>query len=236
MSKTYMPVERAILTFLSILTATFTILLMINLIGIGFVRLGLPPFLVVVIIVLSFVGSAFNIPVAKLRGEEEIIQETYVQFGFYRIPVPQVIERERTTVLAINLGGALVPIFVSIYLLYLHPELIIPTLIDVLIIAFLMYLVSTPVRGVGIVTPFMLPPIVTLIVSIFVWLMYSILIWPLAGLPIIAYVGGTIGTLLGCDIFHLKDISNLGAPIASIGGAGTFDGIFLSGLLAVLFL
>jgi len=223
-----MPVERAILTFLSILTATFTLLLMINFIGVGFVRLGLPPYLVVIIIILSFVGSAFNIPVAKLRGEEEIIQETYIQYMFYRIPVPQLVTQEYTTVLAVNLGGALVPIFVSFYLLYLHPELIIPAILDVLVISIIMYPMSKPVRGVGIVTPLLLPPLVTLFVSLF--------IWPFPGLPIVAYVGGTLGTLLGCDIFHLKDISNLGAPIASIGGAGTFDGIFLSGLLAVLLL
>jgi hypothetical protein len=29
-------------------------------------------------------------------------------------------------------------------------------------------------------------------------------------------------------------VQGLGAPIASIGGAGTFDGIFLTGILAVL--
>jgi len=28
----------------------------------------------------------------------------------------------------------------------------------------------------------------------------------------------------------------MGAPVASIGGAGTFDGVFLSGLIAVLLL
>ena len=29
-------------------------------------------------------------------------------------------------------------------------------------------------------------------------------------------------------------LQGLGAPVASIGGAGTFDGIFLTGILAVL--
>jgi uncharacterized membrane protein len=29
-------------------------------------------------------------------------------------------------------------------------------------------------------------------------------------------------------------VQGLGAPVASIGGAGTFDGIFLTGVLAVL--
>jgi uncharacterized membrane protein len=33
---------------------------------------------------------------------------------------------------------------------------------------------------------------------------------------------------------NLDKIQGLGAPIASIGGAGTFDGIFLTGIIAVL--
>jgi uncharacterized membrane protein len=33
---------------------------------------------------------------------------------------------------------------------------------------------------------------------------------------------------------RLKDIRRLATPIASIGGAGTFDGIFLTGIVAVL--
>jgi uncharacterized membrane protein len=51
---------------------------------------------------------------------------------------------------------------------------------------------------------------------------------------ILAYVGGTLGTLVGADILNLGKISDLGAPVASIGGAGTFDGVFLSGLIAVM--
>jgi uncharacterized membrane protein len=52
--------------------------------------------------------------------------------------------------------------------------------------------------------------------------------------PTVAYISGTVGTLIGADILNLKKIEKLGAPIASIGGAGTFDGIFLNGILAVL--
>ena len=50
----------------------------------------------------------------------------------------------------------------------------------------------------------------------------------------LAYIGGTLGVLIGADLLRLKDIRKLGAPIASIGGAGTFDGVFVTGLLAVL--
>jgi uncharacterized membrane protein len=50
----------------------------------------------------------------------------------------------------------------------------------------------------------------------------------------VAFVCGTMGTLLGADLFNLRRIRDMGAPVASIGGAGTFDGIFLTGVLAVL--
>jgi len=51
---------------------------------------------------------------------------------------------------------------------------------------------------------------------------------------ILAYVGGSLGTLIGADLLNLGHMQNLGAPVASIGGAGTFDGIFVTGVLAVI--
>jgi uncharacterized membrane protein len=51
----------------------------------------------------------------------------------------------------------------------------------------------------------------------------------------LAYISGSLGTLIGGDVLNLNKIQGLGAPIASIGGAGTFDGIFIIGLLAVLY-
>ena len=50
----------------------------------------------------------------------------------------------------------------------------------------------------------------------------------------LAYVGGTLGTLIGADLANLGKVQKLGAPVASIGGAGTFDGIFIAGITAVL--
>jgi uncharacterized membrane protein len=52
--------------------------------------------------------------------------------------------------------------------------------------------------------------------------------------PAIAYVAGSVGTLVGADLLRLKDIRRLGSTAVSIGGAGTFDGIFLNGVLAAL--
>jgi uncharacterized membrane protein len=50
----------------------------------------------------------------------------------------------------------------------------------------------------------------------------------------LAYIAGSLGTLIGADLTNLDKVRGLGAPVAWIGGAGTFDGIFLTGILAVL--
>ncbi|MCF8024780.1 MAG: DUF1614 domain-containing protein [Desulfobacteraceae bacterium] len=49
-----------------------------------------------------------------------------------------------------------------------------------------------------------------------------------------AFCAGVLGPLIGADLLHLKEIGKLNTGVASIGGAGTFDGIVLSGLLATL--
>jgi uncharacterized membrane protein len=91
--------------------------------------------------------------------------------------------------------------------------------------------VARPVMGLGIVTPALLPPLVAALAAIVMVYGFSA---PHDFIFLIAYVGGTIGTLIGADILNLGKIRDLGAPVASIGGAGTFDGVFLSGLIAVL--
>jgi uncharacterized membrane protein len=86
-------------------------------------------------------------------------------------------------------------------------------------------LVARPVRGVGVVTPVFISPLVAAV--------SAILLSP-AHPVIVAYVAGTLGTLIGADLLNLGKIPALGAPVASIGGAGTFDGVFLTGIIAAL--
>ena len=50
--------------------------------------------------------------------------------------------------------------------------------------------------------------------------------------PPVAFAAGVLGPLVGADLLHLKDIQALNTGIASIGGAGTFDGIVLSAVIA----
>jgi uncharacterized membrane protein len=79
--------------------------------------------------------------------------------------------------------------------------------------------------GVGRALPTFVPAIATAIVA---WVLSPRYAAPLA------YVGGSLGTLIGADLLNLGRIQELGAPVASIGGAGTFDGIFVTAIVAVL--
>jgi uncharacterized membrane protein len=43
-----------------------------------------------------------------------------------------------------------------------------------------------------------------------------------------------MGALIGGDLLNLGRVAEMSAPMLSIGGAGTFDGVFLTGILAGL--
>jgi uncharacterized membrane protein len=201
-------------------------LLFVGVIGIAFAEVGFNAATTALILVGTFLGSYINIPLLKLKTTVPIIREESVNFLgiFYRIP--QVEYGEAITVLAVNVGGALIPTVVSIYLLSKASVQVIQySLVGVVIAALVTRAVARPVKGVGIVTPAFIPPIAAALIA---------LVLSPGSPQIVAYVTGVLGTLIGADLANLNVIPKLGAPIASIGGAGTFDGVFLSGIIAVL--
>jgi len=140
------------------------------------------------------------------------------------------------TVLAVNLGGCIIPTTLSIYLLakILMSSGFIPfftVLIATGINSIIINQFAKPIKGVGIATPWFVPPLVTSIITLlFTQLVEGVNIFAFA------YITGTLGTLIGADLMNLKEIANLGTPAASIGGAGTFDGIFLTGVMSIFLL
>jgi uncharacterized membrane protein len=128
------------------------------------------------------------------------------------------------TVIAVNVGGAVIPVLVSLYLLSRY-RLWSAGLVATGLIAVVCYALADPVRGVGIAIPVFVPAVTTAFVAVLLDRRHA---------AALAYIGGGLGTLIGADLLNLSHIQGLGAPIASIGGAGTFDAIFLIGLLAVL--
>ncbi len=174
------------------------------------------------LLVCSLLGSYVNIPVAELPPGQVVSGQVVDVYGMrYVVPV---VQNWSGTVIAVNLGGAVIPVVLSLYLMVKN-GIYTKSLVAVLIVTVLVHLMAQPVRGVGIAVPIFIPPLVTAIVAL------SLSRWYAAP---IAYIAGSLGTLLGADLMNLDKIRGLGAPVASIGGAGKFDGIFLTGVVAVL--
>ncbi|MBV8769689.1 MAG: DUF1614 domain-containing protein, partial [Hyphomicrobiales bacterium] len=123
-----------------------------------------------------------------------------------------------------NVGGAVIPTILSLYLLAKN-DLWGSGVLAVGCVAVICHMMATPVPGVGIAVPILGPPIAAAITALLVSWRHA---------AALAYAGGSLGTLIGADLLNLPHIQGLGAPVASIGGAGTFDGIFLAGIIAVL--
>jgi uncharacterized membrane protein len=214
----YLPLTPGFFSILVFLAIALVILIQLRILRYAYMRLGVGPGVALLLLFGSLIGSYFNIP---LPGPPVRAGEIVDFFGM-RYVVPLVVSP--STVLAINVGGAVIPTLMSIYLVIRY-ELWLRATIAIAVIAFIVHASATPVAGIGIAVPVFVPVIATAILALLLSREYAA---PLA------YIGGSMGTLIGADLLNLDKIGSLGAPVASIGGAGTFDGIFLTGILAVL--
>ena len=195
----------------------------IGAISYAFDKIGVPSEALFSLLLLSWVGSWVNIPIARFPSEESVMEGVVVRVFGQRYVIPQWSQR-RHTILAVNVGGAVVPTLLSLYLLTqaLAPLRVV---VATAAVTLLTYRLARPVTGVGIVVPMLLPPLSAALAAL--------LLVPQQA-PLTAYVAGTMGTLIGADLLHVRQVTRLAAPVASIGGAGTFDGVFLTGIIAVL--
>jgi uncharacterized membrane protein len=203
------------------------IIVLIALIEIGilkyaYVKMGVNRRYVFALLVFSLLGSAINIPVAQFPSEQVVTGRVITYFGM-RYVVPTVQEWPGT-IIAVNVGGAIIPTLLSLFLMVKN-RLYLQSVVGVGIVAAITHWLAAPVHGVGIVVPIFIPPVVATLTAVLLRRRSA---------PPLAYIIGSLGTLLGADLLNLGNIQGLGAPIASIGGAGTFDGIFMTGILAVL--
>lgn len=211
---------------LLVLLLAVVALIFFGAVSIAFSNIGFTPLTIFLILLATLAGSFINIPLFKLRTTIPMVHDDYVNWFGIPYRIPHVEYGTAITVVAINVGGALIPSAVSVYVLARSSlSIIILSAIGVLAVAVITHLVARPVKGVGIATPVFIPPIAAAVVAF--------ILSPHAP-TVVAYVAGTLGTLLGADLLNLRKIPKLGAPVASIGGAGTFDGVFLTGIIAVL--
>jgi uncharacterized membrane protein len=218
----YFPIALPFLLILFFLFAFLILLIEIGILGYAYERIGVSRRYVFILLFLSLVGSYVNIPVAELPAQE-VHSGKIITFYGMRYMIPRVVDWPKT-VIAVNLGGAVIPAFLSLYLM-MKKRLFGRGLLGVAVVAAVSHFMAHPVPGVGIAEPTFIPPLVTAAVALLISREHA---------PPLAYVSGSLGTLIGADLLNLGKVRGLGAPVASIGGAGTFDGIFLTGIVAVL--
>jgi len=140
--------------------------------------------------------------------------------------------------LAVNLGGCIIPLLVSAHLVLSGQVNLKKALLGMAVVAVITYEAAQAIPGEGIVLPVWLSPLLAAAMGL-------LLANGFRRAPPLAYISGTLGTLVGADLLSLLTPGTLPALsplelhqakplVLSIGGAGVFDGIFLTGIIAVL--
>ncbi|MBV8775148.1 MAG: DUF1614 domain-containing protein [Deltaproteobacteria bacterium] len=197
-------------------------MLEVGIIESAYYKLGMSHRAITLLLLLSIFGSYINIPIARIAPVPIIHQYHHQVYNLSYIP--GLLPSPGDTILAVNLGGAVIPVLLSAYLL-LRVGGVAPALIATAVVALLVHHFSRIIPGAGIAVPTFIPGFAAAILAVLLTREHR---------PAVAYVAGTIGCLVGADVLNLPLIAHLNAPIASIGGAGTFDGVFVSGVIAVL--
>lgn len=212
-----MPVLLALVAF-----AFLFAFIQVGIVTVAFDKLGLSAESGLLLVLVSLVGSGLNLPLFQMASRVEPDPRWQRMMRWLE---PRLRPRPGRVIVAMNVGGGLVPVAFSMYLLSHNP---LPPLIVALAIGLqsvICYLASRPVRGVGIGMPLLVAPLSAALIAM--------LLLPEHSAPL-AYICGTLGVLVGADILRLGAVRELGVPVASVGGAGTFDGIFITGIVAAL--
>ena len=188
-------------------------------------KLQIGPDAAAVVVAGIFVGSLINIPVKRVARDRMVPVHPLAVFGLGGW-WPERARTRSETVVAVNVGGCLIPTGLATYevVQLAGTDAVLGIVGAVLLNVAVCYAVARPVRGVGIQMPGLLPPLVAAT--------SALLLAPAHATPV-AFVAGTIGPLVGADLLHIRQMDQMDAGMLSIGGAGTFDGILLSGIVAL---
>jgi uncharacterized membrane protein len=216
------PVTLPLLLLFLLFVGIFIFILQIRAIAYAYRVIGIAPRYVSLVLLLTLLGSYINLPLYKVPVARVLSPQIIERFGRAYV-VPPLIE-PGVTIVAINVGGALIPILVSLYL-FLRTRERWRMLLAMALVAVVVHNLAQVVPGAGIAVPMFIPPLTAAGVA---------LILAFRQAPAVAYVAGSLGTLIGADVLNLPRVAEVGAPVVAIGGAGTFDGVFLTGILAGL--
>ena len=214
----FFPLTVLIFILFTLFLPLLFILVYFNILTLGFEKLGISPQATIFILFLILFGSLINIPLAKRKLV--YIEKPYF-FGLFRIPKIEI------QGIFINLGGAIIPILLSFYFLFLGWKSgfeIGPILIATVLMIIISKFLAKTIPGRGVALPAFVPPIFSAL--------FSLILAPKFAAPS-AFISGVFGTLIGADLLNLGKARKYGGFL-SIGGAGVFDGIFLVGIVSAL--
>ncbi|GAB4344992.1 MAG: hypothetical protein Kow006_01640 [Gammaproteobacteria bacterium] len=211
-----------LLLLLGILVAA-VLLVQVGLLAIALDKLGISAQGAFLLLMSSLAGSLINLPLGYVRSDPPPpgLLDLYRRRSLWFPPR----YRPGRTLIMVNVGGCLIPLAFCLYLLVKTPITLGDVLVGAGIVTLVCRFVSRPVPGMGIVLPLFVAPLFAALTAV--------LVAPDNSAPV-AYVSGTLGVLIGADLLRLGDVRHMGAPMASIGGAGTYDGIFVTGIVAAL--
>ncbi len=197
-----------------------------NFLTVSLEKLSLSPQAAVLAAMGILVGGLINVPVHRVVREESYLVDPLSVFGLGGL-FPRWQRQRSETIVAVNLGGCVFPALLAVYQ-FVHVmrqglALTAALLIAVVINVVACYLVARPMPGVGIVMPALVPAFVAAATALLLAPAYA---------PPVAFVAGVMGPLVGADLFNLGALNRSSTGMLSIGGAGTFDGIVLSGVAA----
>ena len=205
------------------LFALLFVFIQIGVVTVAFDKLGLSHGSAMLLLATSLLGSSINLPLFKVNATREP-DPAWQQRMRWMAALHRSLDPNKVLI-AMNVGGGLIPIGFSIYLLNHNPLSMGIVAAAIAIQSAICYAFSRPIPGLGVGMPILIAPIAAAVIAV--------TLAPENSAPV-AYICGTLGVLVGADLLRLKDVRGLGSPLASIGGAGTFDGVFITGLVAVL--
>lgn len=180
-----------------------------------------------------FLGSLINVPIHRVQRQQEQPVETLAIFGFWG-EIARFHQVRQDTIVAVNIGGCVIPTLLALWqvghLVWAGGWPLVALLLVTTANIAVCYRFARPVQGVGIIMPGFLSPLTAICLC---WLLLGSADYDLVRAPV-AFTAGVCGPLIGADLFHLNDLTKVSLGMLSIGGAGTFDGIVLSGVLAAL--
>ena len=141
----YLPLTPSFFSiFVCALIALFIGLVVLDLLRHAYLNLGVSPRTAMYLLIGSLIGSYFNIPIVDLPGEPVVSNQVVTFFGMqYAVPG---VEYSSGTVIAVNVGGAVIPTLMSVYLLITR-NLWVKGAIAIAIIALVLHWLAYPVPG-----------------------------------------------------------------------------------------